>query len=1107
MFSGEGGLMSNFSFLESKWSDLSKLGEFAEKYVYSDPNASMIKQGMLCETMVQYMLAYDGIKEPEYDNTHANRISILKRAGLLPREIDNSLYILRKKRNDATHAGADDKETALSNLKLLYEVCVWFMQVYGDYGYKPTEYEMPRDKSVSIKELEEENARLKEREHSLVVEIANIQKIGEENDNRRRQAFKKAVFVKPNEAQTRELIDEQLRRVGWEADTKELKYSKGTRPEKGRNIAIAEWPTDSTTGNGGYADYALFLGEKMVGIVEAKKKHKNVSSVLDEQCKDYAKNIKAEHEIYTIKRYGEYLVPFLFATNGRDYIKQYENMSGIWFRDARNDFNAPHALSGWPSPEGLAQDLEKDIEEADRKLAATGYELLEDLDGLNLRYYQIEAIRAAEEAITNHQREVLLAMATGTGKTRTVLGMIYRFLSAGRFKRILYLVDRTALGDQTMDTFKDVRLEDLKSLNQLYDIKDLGEKDFERDTRVHIATVQSLVKRILYNESEQKLGVSDYDLIIVDEAHRGYILDRDMDEDDIWYRNQDDFRSKYRAVIDYFDAVKIALTATPALHTTEIFGTPVYTYDYRTAVIDGYLCDHDAPHIITTELSRNGITFEAGSTAPVYDPVTNTVINSAELPDDLTFEVEDFNKKVINKSFNETVLAEIFDNIDPNEDGKTLIFAVNDAHADMITQILKDFYTERGVNEAAVMKITGSIENGNSKKIREIIKRFKNERFPNIVVTVDLLTTGIDVEEIVNLVFLRRIRSRILFEQMLGRATRLCPKIDKTHFEIYDAVGIYDALENVSTMKPVVANASTSFDDLLNGMEVILSDGSNDESDMQRDSDNNSTLSEQKLQNQIDMIIAKMRRMRSKISENNRAQFASLCGGRTPEEFIDDIRHLPTNQAVDLIKKSRDAFDYMKGEHIERPVFISDKKDRLVSHERGYGDATKPEDYLREFQEFIDNNINEIAALNIVATRPKELTRKDLKELRLILDRNNFNETMLNTAWKEMTNEDIAADIISFIRQRSLGDVLISKNDRIHNAVKKTKKAHPELNKMQINWLDRIEAYLMKETVLGKESFDAEAFRNKGGYNAVNKAFGEKLDEFIEEINDNMYSA
>ena len=159
-----------------------------------------------------------------------------------------------------------------------------------------------------------------------------------------------------------------------------------------------------------------------------------------------------------------------------------------------------------------------------------------------------------------------------------------------------------------------------------------------------------------------------------------------MGDDEVFYRNQDDFRSKYRAVIDYFDAIKIALTATPALHTTEIFGKPVYEYTYRTAVVDGYLCDHDAPHYIKTKLSEEGITFQAGSVAPIYDPATNTIVNSSELEDDLKFEIEDFNRKVVNKSFNETVLHEIADNIDPNEKGKTLIFAVDDAHADTITK-------------------------------------------------------------------------------------------------------------------------------------------------------------------------------------------------------------------------------------------------------------------------------------------------------------------------------------------------------------------------------------------------------------------------------------
>lgn len=1078
--------MSNFKFLESKWSDLARMGELAEKNLYTDPNTSLIKQGMLAEHIAKYMLAYDGLKEPEYDNTHANRIKILKQNDLLPREIDNTFRVLRLTRNDATHNGMDSKEQALSNLKLTYELCIWFMQTYGDYNFEPEEYVLPVEQSINVEELERANRELEENNRTLVQKLNEIQQTGKASSDRKTIAYKNATNIKLTEAQTREIIDEQLRSVGWEADTELLRYSKGTRPERNRNLAIAEWPTDSKTGNFGMVDYALFVGEKLVGVVEAKKKHSNISSVIDGQCKDYAKNIKKEHEKYVIRNYSNFKVPFLYATNGRPYLKQYEEMSGIWYLDVREPFNTPKALSGWSSPDGIIQELEKDIAAANQKLISTGYEVLQDPDGLNLRYYQIDAIKAAEEAIRNNASTALLAMATGTGKTRTVLGMIYRFLDAGRFKRILYMVDRTSLGEQTMDTFKEVRLKDLLTLNQIYDVKDLEDREFDKDTRVHIATVQSLVKRILYNEGTLP-GVSDYDLIIVDEAHRGYILDKEMSEDESLYRNQDDFRSKYRAVIDYFNAVKIALTATPALHTSQIFGKPVFTYDYRTAVVDGYLVDHDAPHLIKTKLSEEGITFHAGDTPPVYDPVTNVITNSAELEDDLRFEVEDFNRRVVSESFNETVLTEITKDIDPYEKGKTLIFAVDDAHADMIVKILKRIYTEQGVDENAIMKITGSIENGNKKKIGEAIRRFKNEAFPSIVVTVDLLSTGIDVEEITTIVFMRRIRSRILFEQMLGRATRLCPEIGKTHFDIYDAVGVYNALLPVSTMKPVVTTTTETYDDLLDGIDALETDKSRE--------------------NQIDTIIAKLRRNKGRMSDNYREQFKVLSGYKSPEAFIDAILSMPVDQAIEQVKKSREAFKYVQGEGYENPKFISVEIDVLQEHSRGYGNVKEPQDYLKEFHNFIETHLNEIAALNIVSNRPKELTRESLKALKLELERNNFNETMLRTAWRETTNQDIAADIISFIRQKSLGDSLVSKEERIKRAIATTKATHPELTKVQINWLDRIEQQLLQETVLNKETFEAEAFRNKGGYRAVNKAFGEKLDDYIDEINNYMYSA
>ena len=142
-------------------------------------------------------------------------------------------------------------------------------------------------------------------------------------------------------------------------------------------------------------------------------------------------------------------------------------------------------------------------------------------------------------------------------------------------------------------------------------------------------------------------------------------------------------------------------------------------------------------------------------------------------------------------------------------------YAVNDRHADLIVKILKDIYSESNLPNEAIKKITGSIGNGNKEKVQQAIRNFKNEDFPSIAVTVDLLTTGIDVPEITSLVFLRKVRSRFLYEQMLGRATRLCAKLNKTHFDIYDAVGTCEALQDFSTMKPVVVNPLIGYDKLL----------------------------------------------------------------------------------------------------------------------------------------------------------------------------------------------------------------------------------------------------------------------------------------------------
>ena len=1079
-------MKSNFEFLNRYWPALAQIGAAAESYVYSDANACLYKLGMFGERLILEIFAFEHIKEPTIDNTHANRIRLLKQEGLIPKKIDDILYALRKTRNDAVHAGADSVEDAKTLLSMTYNLAVWFMEVYGDWEYIAPAFVMPEDMvqpdyEAIIKEQEEKIAAL-----SKQVEAVSTAVSTKTSKDRAEKGEAASESMELSEAETRYLIDAQLRKFGWEADTNNLRYSKGTRPQKGRNLAIAEWPTDSAVGKSGYADYALFVGLKLVGIVEAKKAAIDIPSVIDHQCKEYAKGIKDEHQAYIINQWGAYKVPFVFATNGRKYLKQIETKSGVWYLDLRRGANAPKALRGWISPQGLMEQLEKDIAAANAKLQNTPFDLLRDPDGLNLRKYQINAIEAAEQAVINGKQTVLLSMATGTGKTRTILGMIYRFIKSDRFKRVLFLVDRTALGEQAEDVFKEVKIEELMSLDSIYNIKGLDEKEIDRETKIHIATVQSLVKRILYSEGDTMPSVTDYDLIVVDEAHRGYILDKEMSETEMLYRNQDDYISKFRTVIEYFDAVKIALTATPALHTTEIFGKPVFNYSYREAVIDGYLVDHDAPHNIRTKLRVEGIKYKKGEQLAIYDPVTGEVLNSDELEDDMKFEIDTFNRQVITENFNRTVLNEIAWDLNPDGQGKTLIYAVDDNHADLIVKILKEIYAEGGVDNDTVMKITGSVAGGNKKKISEAIKRFKNESLPKIVVTVDLLTTGIDVPEITTLVFMRRIKSRILFEQMLGRATRLCPSIGKTHFEIYDPVGVYESLQDVSNMKPVVTNPSTSFEDLIKGLEAAMTD--------------------EQFAYQINLIVAKLQRKRRNISKKALEQFENLTGGKDLGAFAEHLNSSTIKEAAAELLGHREAFSVLDKDrpHSKSPRIIDDHPDVVIDHTRGYGEGQKPEDYLEAFKEFINNNMNAIAALRTVCTRPSELTREALKSLKLELDRHDFTEKQLNSAWNEMTNQDIVADIIAFIRQQALGSALVGHEQRVKHAFAKLRMNH-EFNKTQLDWLKRIEKVLLEESVLDEQIFEVGAFKNAGGFTFIDRRFGGKLREIMTELNEYLY--
>jgi len=271
--------------------------------------------------------------------------------------------------------------------------------------------------------------------------------------------------------------------------------------------------------------------------------------------------------------------------------------------------------------------------------------------------------------------------------------------------------------------------------------------------------------------------------------------------------------------------------------------------------------------------------------------VTGELTDSELLDDELNFDIDNFNRQVVNENFNRVVLEEIANYIDPNGAGKTLIFAVDDKHADLIAQILKEIFTRRGVSNDAVTKITGSI--GDKERVQSAIRHFKNERFPNVVVTVDLLTTGVDVPAIDTLVFMRRVKSRILFEQMLGRATRPCPDIGKTHFRIFDAVDVYSALEPVSEMKPVVVNPNVTFAQLLDKLKTLDDDKA--------------------IQHVVNQIVVKLRRDKSDDAK----------------ALIDAIKNLPAQDAKNLLLDHEDFF--RNKIFYGREFVISEHEDRLTA--------------------------------------------------------------------------------------------------------------------------------------------------------------------------------
>jgi type I restriction enzyme R subunit len=1159
---------SNFYFLKGINDFIYTIACAAENNYPDDPNTTLVKMRIFGEATARHLGTLLGV--PPAENQH----DLLRELGKIAFVDDSILAVFHKLRrigNLAVHEYHNDLDDAAMCLRLGFRLSIWYYRlvtknydfpvppfVLPERGENNTHQEVQRLKEqiaqsqqekaqtqaefaaqqqklvalngyIAILEgkQQETEAQTQARVAALEAQLAEKNAELEKQTAQERKAYHKQITdqaikrsLNLTEDESRFLIDSQLRKAGWEADSKRLTFANGTRPQPGVNMAIAEWPTGTDeTGKAGYADYVLFVGLKPIAVVEAKRRNTDVPGKLTESYRyskyfdnrflreallaqysaDDVNEAVPEYEVSWGDSSGHqrFKIPFCYSTNGREYRSAMKTKSGIWYRDVRHTTNMPKALPEWHRPEELLAMLGSDAQRQNRWFTDNP-----GMSELGLRYYQENAVRAVEQAIIKGQQAILLAMATGTGKTRTAIAIMFRLIQSQRFNRILFLVDRRSLGEQALAAFEDSRING-DTFNSIFDIKGLTDKFPEDSTKIHVATVQSLVKRTL--QSDEAMPVARYDCIVVDEAHRGYILDKEQTEGELQFRSQLDYVSAYRRILDHFDAIKIALTATPALHTLQIFGEPVYRYTYRTAVIDGFLIDQDPPLRITTEKAQEGIYFAKGEQVERLSNQGELINDTLE--DEQQFEVADFNRNIVLTGFNRAVCQELTNHLDPTGLQKTLVFCVTNEHADTVVEELRQAFKKKypALEHDAIIKITGDADK-DARKVQTMITRFKKERLPNIVVTVDLLTTGVDIPAVCNIVFLRKVRSRILYEQMKGRATRLCPEVGKTRFKIFDAVDIYSTLEDVDTMRPVVVRPQVGLQQLVN--EINDAGAYNiTEADGRSFADH----SHEQLVAKLHRIVnqAQFNRDRSAEVDNQVRRLDELCQDAAGSSFANLPRVLRDKGpawSAEVLNKLPNFISRLEKLKLEinslreLPIFM-DIDDKVVSVTHLYGDYDSAEDFLEAFDRLVKGAPNAQPALQAVINRPRDLTRKGLVELQEWFDRQHFEESSLRSAWREARNEDIAARLIGHIRRAAVGDALKPFEERVDHALARIK-AENSWNSEQLTWLDRLAAALKEKVVLDDDVFKTGNFLRRGGKRKLQQTFDDRLDEVLGTLSD-----
>ncbi len=913
----------------------------------------------------------------------------------------------------------------------------------------------------------------------------------------------------------RDNIDKQLIACGWVIQDKSK-----INLAANLGVAIREYVTDV-----GEADYVLFVDKKPVGIIEAKREElAEKLSTVEEQSVKYAQA--------KLRLLNNSSLPFVYESTGQI----------THFTDYRDPKPRARTVFTFHRPETFQMWLNEP-----KTLRARLHDLPElPIDGF--RECQITAINNLEVSFKKQMPKALIQMATGSGKTFTAISFIYRLLKYSKAKRVLFLVDTKNLGEQAEGEFRSYTAqEDNRLFTELYGVTRLNSSFIPNDSQVYISTIQrmySILKETDLDESaeeenpnesffapkesipvgyNEKVPIEFFDFVVIDECHRSIY--------NLW-----------KQVLDYFDVFQIGLTATPDNRTFGYFDQNlVCDYGYEKAVIDGVLVPYNV-FTIETQITKEGSQISIGEKVDKRERLTRKKFWE-EVDEEIEYSGKQLDKDIVNPSTIRTIvravkvnLPNMFpDRIDSNgvfEVPKLLIFAKTDSHAEDIIEIVREEFGEEN-------KFCKKITYRSDEDPKSVLQQFRNDYYPRIAVTVDMIATGTDIRPLEILLFMRDVKSRSYYEQMKGRGTRTCSveelrskgtpsaKYSKDHFVIIDAIGVENSQKTDS--RPLEKAPGVSLKDVLTSVAM-------------------GNTSEEMLSTLANRLI----RLERQLSEKDKERFTEQANGLSIHQVVKRLLNAHDPDAIDTIRSEVKrnllgeapieidrAIDKGKQDLIDHAVDVfhnPDLRDFIIDIRKKYDQIIDEinldsitqigwvkdqketaQNTVTDFKAWIEQHKDEITALQIFYAQNYQQRELSYKMIRDLCEKLKTDKPLLAplSVWKayeqlEQANGSPKNELIALVSliRRVIGiddqlqsfDKTVDKN--FQDWVFKKQAGNLKYSIEQMEWLRMMKEYIAGSFHLDKDDFELDPFNKNGGLSKYYQVFGDNYEEVIEELNE-----